>query len=572
MNFGQSARTTFRYMIALSAIYFLTGWQTASGQTFNDSRPADTSSPRATLLSFIEACNELHRQTREDQYFDRESESHRLLIRRILDCLDTSELPEFERLDTASQVAVCLKEILDRVELPAAEEVPGREESQTSDGDDGLSRWRIPGTRISVERIADGPRKHEFLFSSGSVGRAVEYYNDIQSLPYRTAQPATSPGLYRWYVSAPRDPTIGEIVAQLPEWCRNELLGATVWKWIGVVIASMVSAALIVLCFWAYRWSTRRIARQTQLLYWAALVFPILAVCIPLGLQRFAINQLALRGSPLLGITFLTDMTAILFSLVLIFGVTNRIAAATIASPKFSPYGLDAQCIQLLAKFIGILLSIIALLEGGRYLGIPITTLLASAGVGGLAIAFAAQDMLRTVFGTIMLLADRPFRVGDRIITDQYDGQVESIGLRSTKIRLLSGHQAVIPNGKLAGSDIENIGRRPHIRQTVKLYLPSDTGVQQVKQALSIVREVLDQHDGMDDDYPPKIFLREFKEDSLEIEFTYWYHPAQYWDALALGERLYLRIINDLESAGIAYGSPLITVRQKSDITATPEA
>ena len=77
----------------------------------------------------------------------------------------------------------------------------------------------------------------------------------------------------------------------------------------------------------------------------------------------------------------------------------------------------------------------IVFLEGGRYLGFPLTTLLASAGIGGLAIAFSAQGMIRGLFGTVTILLDRPFHVGDRIVVKGQDGFVEEIGLRSTKIR-----------------------------------------------------------------------------------------------------------------------------------------
>lgn len=85
------------------------------------------------------------------------------------------------------------------------------------------------------------------------------------------------------------------------------------------------------------------------------------------------------------------------------------------------------------------------------------------------------HEVMKALFGTIMLLADKPFRVGERIIFGKYDGVVEDIGLRSTRIRLLTGHQAHILNDELARTDIENVGRRPHIRRTTTIEMPSDT-------------------------------------------------------------------------------------------------
>ena len=150
--------------------------------------------------------------------------------------------------------------------------------------------------------------------------------------------------------------------------------------------------------------------------------------------------------------------------LVAIFAASNRIADMIIASPRIHPQGLDAQLIRIVSKLTSLLASVIVFLAGGQYLGIPLTTLLASAGIGGLAVALAAQDTLKALFGTITLMADKPFRVGERIIFQKYDGVVEDIGLRSTRIRLLTGHQATVPNDELARSDIENVGRRQQNR------------------------------------------------------------------------------------------------------------
>ena len=99
-----------------------------------------------------------------------------------------------------------------------------------------------------------------------------------------------------------------------------------------------------------------------------------------------------------------------------------------IGMPHINPRGLDAQFIRIMARLLGITLATVVFLEGGQYLGIPVTTLLASAGVGGVAVALAAQDMLKNLFGTIMLMADKPFRVGDRIIADGYDGMWKRSG------------------------------------------------------------------------------------------------------------------------------------------------
>jgi MscS family membrane protein len=122
-----------------------------------------------------------------------------------------------------------------------------------------------------------------------------------------------------------------------------------------------------------------------------------------------------------------------------------------------------------------------------------------------LAVALAAQGTLKGLFGTMSILLDKPYRVGERILVHGYDGFVEDIGLRSTKIRTLSGHQVSIPNNDMSESQIENIGRRPHIRRATRLHLPIDSSREKIENALKVVREALTDHEGMDPEFPPAL-------------------------------------------------------------------
>jgi MscS family membrane protein len=189
-------------------------------------------------------------------------------------------------------------------------------------------------------------------------------------------------------------------------------------------------------------------------------------------------------------------------------------------------------------------------------LGIPIATLLASAGIGGLALALGAQDTLKTLFGTLNLLTDKPFRVGDRIIFETYDGVVEDIGLRTSKIRLLNGNQVSLPNDQLAGNDIENVGRRRYIRRVGQIHIPLDTVCEKVQQAVAIIREELEDHEGMDLSYPPRVYLDEFGSDAFSIQFYYWYSPPDFWKFKAFGDKLNFSIFRRFEAAGIQFSLP----------------
>jgi MscS family membrane protein len=194
-------------------------------------------------------------------------------------------------------------------------------------------------------------------------------------------------------------------------------------------------------------------------------------------------------------------------------------------------------------------------------LGIQVSTLLASLGIGGLAFALASQDMLKNLLGSIMILIDRPYEIGQRIIAKGHDGIVEEIGLRSTKIRLLNGHQATIPNEDMAKIDIENIGRRPHIKRTLNIAIPLDTPVQKVEQALEIIKRNVANHECMHASFPPRVYFNEFNRDALNIRLMLWYRSSDYWAFQAFNQQLNLNIMRDFAAANIQFALPAIDLK-----------
>ena len=128
-------------------------------------------------------------------------------------------------------------------------------------------------------------------------------------------------------------------------------------------------------------------------------------------------------------------------------------------------------------------------------IGIHVGSLMASLGIGGFAIA--SQDMLKNLLGSIMLLIDKPYEIGQRIVVKGHDGVVEEISLRSTRVRSLTGHQVIIPNDDMARADIENIGRHPHICRRFDLSIALDTPASKIEQAINIIKDCLDNHESM---------------------------------------------------------------------------
>jgi MscS family membrane protein len=243
---------------------------------------------------------------------------------------------------------------------------------------------------------------------------------------------------------------------------------------------------------------------------------------------------------------------------VVILGVSKRMADSVIALPSISSQGLDAHLIRILCRILGIVVASIVFLEGGRHLGFPITTLLASAGIGGLAIALSAQGMIKGLFGTVTILLDRPYRVGDRIAINGQDGIVEEIGLRSTKLRaFLTNHLVSIPNDQVANSQIENIGRRRHIHRSSDIHIPLDTPREKIEKAVTIIRAVLDKHEGMDPEFPPRVCFNDFNPGSFNIRVLCWFQPPNLWDFYEFSEKVNLEILRVFEENGVPFSLPV---------------
>ncbi|MBW2567560.1 MAG: mechanosensitive ion channel family protein [Deltaproteobacteria bacterium] len=225
---------------------------------------------------------------------------------------------------------------------------------------------------------------------------------------------------------------------------------------------------------------------------------------------------------------------------------------------------------DIVAPLVGKTLRIFIIIIGSVIIlqnltGLKIGPLLASLGIGGLAVALAARDSIANFFGTLTILFDKPFQVGERIVIDNYDGVVESVGFRSSRIRTLTGHLVSIPNEKVVNSTSENIARRPFIRWLTNIGITYDTSPEKAEQAVQIIGEILENHEGMNEEFPPRVYFNGFNDWNLNILVLAWYHPPNYWDYQAWLQRTCLEIMRRFEAEGIDFAFPTQTVYVAND-------
>jgi MscS family membrane protein len=227
---------------------------------------------------------------------------------------------------------------------------------------------------------------------------------------------------------------------------------------------------------------------------------------------------------------------------------------------------LDDMLAPVIRKSLRVTIIILILVQIAQILSDkPITSIIAGLGIGGLAIALAAQDTIKNFFGSVFLFFDRPFEIGDRIVVDGHDGPVEELGLRSTKIRTFEGHIVTVPNGELANKTIQNIGKRPYIRRIVNLAITYDTPPEKIDRALELVKNILANHEGMHKDFPPCVYFNDFNSTSLNIRVIYWYHPPNYWDFMAFTERFNKEVFRRFSEEKIDFAFPTQTLYLAGD-------
>ncbi len=207
-------------------------------------------------------------------------------------------------------------------------------------------------------------------------------------------------------------------------------------------------------------------------------------------------------------------------------------------------------------KVVVVAMSAVALLS---QLGYPVASLVAGLGIGGLALALAAQKTVENLFGAFSIGVDQPFREGDFVKVEDFVATVEAVGLRSTRFRTLDRTLITIPNGRLADMRVESFTVRDRIRLFCVLGLVYSTTPVQMKRVLAGLERVLRQH--------PKIWaesltvrFREFAASSLDVEIMAWFQTQDWNEFLAIRQQVFLEFMQVVEDAGSSFAFPTRTV------------
>jgi len=499
--------------------------------------PPDTSSPRATLYSFINYA--------EKQWLLASDREIRTVANndRGLRTLDVSKLPPAVQDDAALEAGLLLFDVFNRISIPEAEEIPDALQVKQ----DQLKRWTIPHTAITIALETEGPRAGEWLFTSDVVNNAKEYYYQTRHLPLKSG--AVIEDGYRLYLSSS-----GELVSWvrlLPAWAHAVYFEQTLWQW-GLMILILVIAGLFIL--YSLRWTFRPCPSvgasiQRKL---AGSVSIMLATSLVLYLLNEQLNITGATGVVVRSVLYTVFYLAMAWGVMLL---GSLVAERIIARPSIKPESASAQLIRMSMTIASLGVSLFVVVAWGQSLSIPVAGILTGLGIGGIAVALAAQSTLENFIGSITLYIDPPVRVGEFCSFGDKEGTVEHVGWRATRIRTRERSVLTIPNAEFSKLQIDNRGLRDRILYKTILNLRLETTSEQLNSVLFRIKEILQENKSIDKD-PARVRLVSIGPYSLDIEIFAYVITTDINEFLRVQEEISIQILHEIEKAGTALAPP----------------
>jgi len=565
-------------------------------QVRNRLKPIDSSHPRSTLEGFLESVNSAHALVRtadaalrasppalsieEAKAVEHEANN---LLRRAAGALDLSKTPRSLRQDVGLEATLQLKEILDRIPLPPYDTVPGHSRvAAARAGEDGarLVRWRIPNTKIDIVEITEGEREGEFLFSAGTVARIAAEYREVEDVPYRAlyepftattdeayGSPGTSPGFYKFYISTPgfllpQTTWLGRIIDASPDWLKTKHLRQALWQWIGLSLCVVIAIGTVIVVIPTVKRLTGRLRSPFD--DWPPLLAPAAIALVVAFLTWFADTDLNITGGALTATKAVGTGTVFLMAGWAIYILCKALGELIIRSPRILEESLDASLLRIGARVIGFLAGAWFVIGRLSDLGLDLLPLLAGLGVGGLAVALAAQRTLANFIGGLILYANKPVRIGDFCLFGNDMGTVEHIGLQTTRIRTLERSVISVPNGQFSEMQLTNLAPRDRRLFRTTLQLRYETTPEQMRFVLARLRALLLGHPKVSPD-PARVRFVTFSTYSKDVEIFAYLLCQDQNTFLAMQEDLLLRIDDIIGEAGTGFAFPSQTAYLSRD-------
>ncbi len=335
----------------------------------------------------------------------------------------------------------------------------------------------------------------------------------------------------------------------------------TVGDWLiaaGIILATMIIAKLV---YWVLRNIIQKITKKTKAtlddILLESLQQPIVFGMIVFGIW-FSLDNLYFPE----WIDDIIDKSYFFLIIINFTWIIARVVSAMIEEyivpiVEKSESDLDDQLLPVVRKTLKILIWSIGVIIALNNVGFNVGAVLAGMGIGGLALAMAAKDTVSNLFGGVMIFTDKPFKIRDRVQIEGYDGVVEEIGIRSTRLRTLAGRVVTIPNAKFTDGIVENVSSEPTRKVVLNLGLTYDTPPEKMELAMKLLKEINDANPRVREN--PIISFNAFGDFSLGILFIYYILSGE--DNLVVQSEINMEILKQFNANGLDFAFPTQTIQ-----------
>ena len=503
--------------------------------------PESLRSPRATMETFLDAMNAT--RAGEDAQ-----------IEQAISTLDLSAVSPLIRTEKGRDAAWMLQEVIDHT--------------------------RIPNTKRVSTRTTGKP----YVFNTYENGAIEIVFVDNVGWQFSSATVAALPALLdevstQEKVEGVADDAVAHLPvhlklrAMIPPRFKEQQLILEQWQWFGIaaiILAGFIVDKLIAMLLalgvriWRARWA-RGVYREVPD-----------TILRPFGLMVMAfmwwagVNMLGLPASALLILLVSVKFLACLATVWVAYRLVDLTTAFLNQAASRTQSKLDDALVPLVTKTLKVFVTVMGVVFIADNLNIDVTSLLAGLGLGGLAFALAAKDVAGNLFGSITVLLDQTFHVGDWVIIGDVEGSVEHIGFRSTRIRTFYNSLVSVPNSTLITAAVDNMGARTYRRLSCKFAIAYDTPPERIEAFCEGIREIVRQHPyTRKDSY--HVYLNGFSASALEILVYIFWRTPEWGTELRERHRFLIDCLRLAKRLGVEFAYPTQTVHLKQAENGLPD-
>jgi MscS family membrane protein len=367
---------------------------------------------------------------------------------------------------------------------------------------------------------------------------------------------------------------IEKLLNNLPDYFHEKYLGLSLWQYSGLISMLVFIFFLHFLFSWFVDkilersiWQRLHIGREHHELVYSLAKY--LSLIVMMWVVGWFIPSLMLTAKITSGLYTIIDLLQTVFILMLVLKAIAILKVYLMLMAAKTPTRMDDQLIPVAMRVLKVLVGGVAAIHILSLFGVNVTALIAGASVGALAVALAAQDTFKNLFGSLMIFMDKPFQIGDFIQYGAVEGTVEEVGFRSTRIRRVDTSVISVPNGNIASDTLTNLGARRFRLVELVIGILYSSSRAQIENYVNELRKIPEQFEYIQQDNYV-IYLRNLSSSSIDIFFRVYIEAADLKTELERREQIILAIIRAKEAAGVEFAYPSTSVYlEKTAVTKT---